>query len=138
MAEKDAQEEVYKSVDNAAAEGTANHTENVAVEPLQYVDVISSSDTSIAGPDTNEKGAWENMTRTRTETTERSTVTVESAVGDSTSGPIKVWYKRMNPLKWGKKPPVPKERTVSREYGASFLSMLTFQWMAPLMTVITS
>ncbi|KAI9845483.1 MAG: hypothetical protein M1837_004821 [Sclerophora amabilis] len=41
----------------------------------------------------------------------------------------------MNPFRRRQKPPVPKERTISPEYGASFWSMLTFQWMAPLMTV---
>lgn len=45
------------------------------------------------------------------------------------------WYKRMNPLRWGGVPMVPDERPVSREYRASFLSKLTFQWMTPLMTV---
>jgi hypothetical protein len=47
----------------------------------------------------------------------------------------KPWHKKLNPLRWGSPPPVPKEKIVSREYQASFLSMLTFQWMAPLMTV---
>jgi ATP-binding cassette, subfamily C (CFTR/MRP), member 1 len=47
----------------------------------------------------------------------------------------KPWYQRLNPLRWGKVPPVPEERTVSPEYNAGFFSMLIFQWMAPLMTV---
>ncbi|KAI9794890.1 MAG: hypothetical protein M1816_003019 [Peltula sp. TS41687] len=45
------------------------------------------------------------------------------------------WYQRLNPLKRSRKPPVPLERTVSPEYGASFWSLLTFHWMAPLMRV---
>lgn len=45
------------------------------------------------------------------------------------------WYKSLNPLKRGRKPPVPSERTISPEYGASFWSILTFHWMAPLMRV---
>lgn len=45
----------------------------------------------------------------------------------------KPWHKKLNPLRWGSPPPVPKEKIVSREYQASFLSMLTFQWMGPLM-----
>jgi ATP-binding cassette, subfamily C (CFTR/MRP), member 1 len=45
------------------------------------------------------------------------------------------WYTRLNPLSQGKMPPVPQERIVSREYNAGFLSMLTFQWVNPLMTV---
>lgn len=45
------------------------------------------------------------------------------------------WYSRLNPLK--RKPiPIPEERNVvSGEYRAGFLSLLTFQWMSPLMTV---
>lgn len=45
------------------------------------------------------------------------------------------WYRKLNPLRLQKIPPVPKERTVSREYGANFFSIITFQWMAPLMHV---
>lgn len=47
----------------------------------------------------------------------------------------KPWYKNINPLRWGKIPAVPTERTVSREYYASFLSLVYFQWMAPMMSV---
>ncbi|KAM6522395.1 ATP-binding cassette transporter yor1 [Fusarium falciforme] len=46
----------------------------------------------------------------------------------------KPWHKNLNPLRWGSLPPVPPERMASREYQAGFFSMLTFQWMAPLMT----
>lgn len=47
----------------------------------------------------------------------------------------KSWYKKLNPMRWGPIPEVPKERIVSREYQAGFFSKLTFQWMNPLMTV---
>ncbi|KAJ5480698.1 hypothetical protein N7539_006592 [Penicillium diatomitis] len=47
----------------------------------------------------------------------------------------KKWNQRLNPLRWQAPPPVPDERTPSREYGASFLSKVTFQWMSPLMKV---
>lgn len=47
----------------------------------------------------------------------------------------KKWYKNVNPLKWGPKPPVPEIREVSREYHAGLFSRLTFQWMSPIMTV---
>ncbi|KAI5461280.1 P-loop containing nucleoside triphosphate hydrolase protein [Mariannaea sp. PMI_226] len=46
----------------------------------------------------------------------------------------KPWHKKLNPLRWGPPPPVPKEKIVSREFQAGFFSLLTFQWMAPLMT----
>ncbi|KAF4120533.1 ABC-type multidrug transport system, ATPase and permease component [Geosmithia morbida] len=45
----------------------------------------------------------------------------------------KSWYSRLNPLRWGKTPPIPGERAVSREYGANILSLITFEWMTPLM-----
>ncbi|KAG6133513.1 hypothetical protein E4U38_002770 [Claviceps purpurea] len=48
--------------------------------------------------------------------------------------PSKPWYKQRNPLRWGRIPPVPEERIVSREHDAGFFSKLTFQWMTPLMT----
>ncbi|KAI9764254.1 MAG: hypothetical protein M1839_005970 [Geoglossum umbratile] len=50
-------------------------------------------------------------------------------------GPERRWYRRLNPLTWGPRPLVPEERRVSPEYKASILSVLTFQWMAPLMKV---
>lgn len=45
------------------------------------------------------------------------------------------WRRKLNPLRWQAPPPVPEERTPSREYGASFLSVISFQWMSPLMRV---
>lgn len=47
----------------------------------------------------------------------------------------KKWFKRVNPLRWGPKPPVPSKRDVCPEYHAGWLSLITFQWMGPLMTV---
>lgn len=47
----------------------------------------------------------------------------------------KSWYQKLNPMRWGAIPEVPKERIVSREYEAGFFSRLTFQWVNPLMTV---
>jgi ATP-binding cassette subfamily C (CFTR/MRP) protein 1 len=49
--------------------------------------------------------------------------------------PKKKWYQRLNPLRWQEPPPVPEERTPSRETGAGFFSVVTFQWMSPLMRV---
>ena len=80
---------------------------------------------------------------TKVEALEKTTTrsTIDSANDDfskidtQSTAPKKIWYKRMNPLKRRKRPPVPEERMVSREYNANFLSLLTFQWMAPLMTV---
>ncbi|KAF2665970.1 ABC multidrug transporter-like protein [Microthyrium microscopicum] len=43
------------------------------------------------------------------------------------------WSRRLNPLKRNP-PPVPKERQVSREYTANWVSRLIFQWIQPVMT----
>lgn len=76
--------------------------------------------------------------RTRLDRT-KSSVTDASVTTTATSRhperDQKPWYKQPNPLRWGKIPPIPKERKVSPEYKASFFNMLFFQWMAPLMTV---
>ncbi|KAL7949002.1 P-loop containing nucleoside triphosphate hydrolase protein [Trichoderma barbatum] len=46
----------------------------------------------------------------------------------------KPWYKKINPMRWGGIPEIPKERIVCPEYQAGFFSRLTFYWMNPLMT----
>lgn len=131
MAEPDQREKDYISTDPVGAANATNTTEPVATEPLRYVN--SDSDLSSSDHDRkDEKETQAEATRTLTATTTTSTLTVESAAGAPAEK--KPWYKRLNPLKRSRKPPVPKERTISREYGASFLSLLTFQWMAPIMT----
>lgn len=45
------------------------------------------------------------------------------------------WYVLLNPLAWSRTPPVPTQRLESRERSAGILSILTFQWITPLMTV---
>ncbi|KFY46523.1 hypothetical protein V495_02419 [Pseudogymnoascus sp. VKM F-4514 (FW-929)] len=58
-----------------------------------------------------------------------------SATTTATTVPEKKpWYKTPNPMKWGAIPPIPTERRVSREATAGWFSLLTFQWMAPVMT----
>ncbi|CAG8039885.1 unnamed protein product [Penicillium nalgiovense] len=47
----------------------------------------------------------------------------------------KKWYRRLNPLRLQRIPPVPTGRSVSHEHGASFFSIISFQWMSPLMKV---
>ncbi|TVY81597.1 Multidrug resistance protein fer6, partial [Lachnellula suecica] len=84
-------------------------------------------------PDYDEKGR-PTIDRTKSYATTASAVTrTDSHIN---APPIKKpWYKNVNPLKWGKLPPVPETRGVSREYHASFLSLVYFQWVAPLMSV---
>ena len=106
-------------------------SEPVSTEPLQYVESDSGSSSD---PHTDpEKAIRPETQRTITTTTEQSlsTVTTKSTLPQAK----KPWYKRLNPLKHSVKPPVPRERTISKEYGASFFSLLTFQWMSSMMTV---
>ena len=128
MAESDTDkhEKEYASTDPVGAVNQTNSPEPVATEPLQYVGSESDLSSSHHEP---EKEGEAVIHRTVTAATTASTLTLESLRQKK-----KPWYKRLNPLKKSVKPPIPKERSVSREYGASFLSLLTFQWMAPLMS----
>jgi hypothetical protein len=76
------------------------------------------------------------LDRTKSSVTDASVTT--AATSRHPERGSKPWYKTPNPLRWGKIPPIPKERDVCPEYRASFFSLLFFQWMAPLMTVRTS
>lgn len=73
------------------------------------------------------------LDRTKSSVTDASVTTVATSRHPERNS--KPWYKTPNPLRWGKIPPIPKERKVCPEYNAGFFSLLFFQWMAPLMTV---
>ncbi|KAK2795862.1 hypothetical protein FQN51_000345 [Onygenales sp. PD_10] len=64
----------------------------------------------------------------------RSSSPSEQSRAAESAKPGMKWYRRLNPLRLRPVPPLPEERKVSREYTAGFLSLTTFQWMAPLMT----
>ena len=128
MAEYGKQEKEYGSTDPVAAAHETTEPEPVATEPLKYVE--SDSDRSVS--DQEKVHGRPDVARTLTATTTTSTLTAASFTNQSRKK--KPWYKRLNPLKKSVKPPVPKQRIISREYTASFLSRLTFQWMAPLMS----
>ncbi|KAF7549060.1 hypothetical protein G7Z17_g6647 [Cylindrodendrum hubeiense] len=68
-----------------------------------------------------------------TRTSASAATTATHATTQAPAPEKKPWHKKLNPLRWGPPPAVPKEKTPSREYKASFFSLLTFQWMAPLM-----
>ena len=129
MAEDGRQEKEYSSTDPVGAANQTITAEPVAPAPVQDVQSDSGSSSGVEGE--KEEDEIE-ATRTMTQTTTTSSVMGESKSPEAS--PPKPWYKRLNPLKPSRKPPIPNERTVSREYGASFLSLLTFQWMAPLMS----
>ena len=64
-------------------------------------------------------------------TKQSATTTIES---QSLASPPRPWYHYLNPLKWGRPPPLPTAPTVSPEYRAGFFNRLFFVWMGPLMT----
>lgn len=148
MTDTGGHEKEYGSTDPVGAVNQTNSAEPVATEPLQYV--ASESEVSSSGLDSEKRGesgkhedfephekieSEQDVVRTTTTATMTSTLTIESA--KDRVNEKKPWYKRLNPLKRSKKPPIPKERIVSREYGASFLSLLTFQCKPPSVHFMT-
>lgn len=127
MADSAKHEKEYASTDPVGAAHQTVEPEPVATEPVKYVESDSEGSSS-----DQEKNGRPDVKRTITATTINSTLTTELTTNESRKR--KPWYRRLNPLKKAVKPAVPEERTVSREYGAPFLSLLTFQWMAPLMS----
>lgn len=138
MAKSGRQGAEHAAADHDAAAVEISQSEPHVTEPLQYVGTDSDVSSQEAQDsektvETDEKQIHPGAHRTVTASSAMSTSTTETRATTKTTR--KPWYKRLNPLRRGPPPPVPKERTVSREYGASFFSMLTFQWIAPLMVV---
>ncbi|KEF53828.1 ATPase [Exophiala aquamarina CBS 119918] len=78
----------------------------------------------------------DSTTLSRIESTATEITQVNSAARVASTPREKLpWYHKINPLKRGPVPPFPEERAVCPEYNAGFFSLLTFQWMQPLMTV---
>ncbi|OGM41096.1 putative ABC multidrug transporter [Aspergillus bombycis] len=46
--------------------------------------------------------------------------------------PFYLQWRKLEPLRSRNTPPAPQERQVSREYAAGFASLITFQWVAPI------
>jgi hypothetical protein len=75
-------------------------------------------------------------TSSRTSSISTSDRSIEQDASEKGTGAQKrKWYRKLNPLRLRKIPPVPEERSVSHEYGANILSVILFQWMSPLMNV---
>jgi hypothetical protein len=133
-----AKEQEYRPADPAGAVENTNHDEPQDVDGYEkdYIEITahgepSSQTGSDAGPNDSDKRPA--IDRTRSYATNTSAVTRTDSHVDE---PVKKqpWYRKINPLRWGGIPPVPETRKVSREYNAPFLSLVYFQWMAPLMS----
>lgn len=125
--------------DPMVAVGDTNHEEpsdgDNEEHEKEYIHISTGGSGSGSDIGIDEKHTRPNVIRTKSYATDASAVTgTESHVEE----PQKPWYKQINPLRWGEIPPVPETRGVSREYGASFLSLLYFQWAAPIMHVSNS
>ncbi|KAF2708545.1 P-loop containing nucleoside triphosphate hydrolase protein [Pleomassaria siparia CBS 279.74] len=112
-----------------AAESTKQY-QPIVTEPLA---VVGSG--NVVEADFEKRSTRGNLSRLQSSTSAHSETSEDVSDTKSSVGAKKTWYKRLNPLKRSRKPPVPAERAVSREYQADWFSRLTFQWMAPLMTV---
>lgn len=124
-----------KEVSAALAQPGDEETEIETVnEPRQYLEV--PKDLRKVGRRSSEQSSLEKVVSAATSVnTNVSDLTEATTVPSKPQEPEKQpWTHRINPLKRGKPPPIPEERIVSREYGANFLSLLTFQWINPLMT----
>ncbi|KAF7506363.1 hypothetical protein GJ744_011829 [Endocarpon pusillum] len=113
---------------NAEVELNDRH-ESTDGESLAYI--ATERDIEKLGPRSEERKVLRRLTTT-TSTAESSSHDADIKEEAMQQMP---WHHRINPLKRRKAPPVPEQRTVSREYGASFISLMTFQWMNPVMTV---
>lgn len=127
----------------APAAQTTNHSEPLDIEYDEKTEAEvhrrSSEIEQAIGIDDEEKGTAakqrQQLDRAKSYATTASAVSGVISVEDEEKK--KKWHQKLNPLKWGKIRPVPDEREVSREYHASFLSLLYFQWMSPIMSVST-
>lgn len=126
----------------AATGEDTNHSEPLDDDNIEHMggekEFMQISSGSGSGSGTaSEKDIYDgekrpDINRTKSYATDTSVVTGAESQVEAQKRP---WYKKVNPLRWGSIPPVPEEREVCREYGASFFSLVYFQWVAPIMSV---
>ncbi|KXT18138.1 hypothetical protein AC579_7720 [Pseudocercospora musae] len=129
--------------------GDTSHSEPGAEEPLERVgpereldeekvvdyEVVEES-SSQDGSEFEKKQQRPHIERTRSTWTDTSYAATEPEQDAHASTPRKhTWTERLNPLRRRERIPVPDERQSSREHQAGFFSVLTFQWISPLMGV---
>ncbi|KAF2237628.1 ABC multidrug transporter-like protein [Viridothelium virens] len=131
------EEKEWQANDQIGAANSTNHAEPVATEPLQRVgtekelNAETQLDSEAKHPN---KQIRSTISRSRTGGTEITEYGSDTQ-SEKTEPEKRSWGERLNPLKTKYKPPVPKERLPSREQNANILSILTFQWISPLMRI---
>lgn len=126
----DEKEKEWRLGDPQVAAASTKEYEPIKTEPLQQVGTEKDLDGNA-----DRQSARGNLSRLQSGTSGYSDASIDGTDTKSSTVGKKKWYKKLNPLKWGPKPPVPKSRDVCPEYQASLFSQITFQWMSPLMTV---
>lgn len=66
--------------------------------------------------------------------TKQTQVDERSTDADIEKAPQRKWGS-LNPLRLQRVPPIPDQRQVTKEYRASLFSLVTFQWVYPLIKV---
>ncbi|KAI1864810.1 uncharacterized protein JN550_008630 [Neoarthrinium moseri] len=129
MAASSSNEKELKPVDPQAAVNTTNDS-----EPASPISPVEDPEEEIRRKEEPEekRAEREEIRRTQSHATDASVLT-RTTTGTSVPPKSKPWYKQPNPMRWGRTPPVPKERGESTEYKAGFFNKLTFHWMGPLM-----
>ena len=124
-------------------------TEPLAEEPLErvgsdselndekQVDYEAVETSSQDDSDIEKRRTPTELARTRSNWTTNTENSVATEIEQPTPQPPRKrkWSEKINPFKSKHLPPVPKERLASREQTAGFFSILTFQWVSPLMSV---
>lgn len=133
--------------DNLAGAQEFSQSEPVAEEPIVVgskkemneetvldMEAVEEAESSSNGDDVAKEKRLE-MQRTASNWTQATGTSYASSVQQEAElAPRKqTWSEKLNPLKSKNPPPVPSERIPSREHNASFLSVLYFQWINPLM-----
>jgi len=142
-------EDEYRLEEGVAMQDTTNHLEPVATEPLKRVgrEKELTSETVVDKDFVHEKAVQHGGEEDRAEVhaiarsgsnnsgsgTSDSSKAVEKFVKKDAPGSKQSWHKWLT-LRSRYIPPIPKERIVSREYNANIFSIITFQWMSPLMS----
>lgn len=140
------EEQLWTSGDaNPPPAAPVKQSQPLAEEPMERV--ANEKDANIENVVDKDAADAKDMEegKTRRDHMERSTSSwTESSAGSSAADAAshksviverKKWSEKINPLKKKHAPPIPNEQGPSPEYTANFWSLLTFQWMAPLMNV---
>jgi ATP-binding cassette subfamily C (CFTR/MRP) protein 1 len=133
MSKMDAEKELERAVSQGRNQEVVLTRERpVDIERLDFVG--SKKDLGKHGFNHSEKDAFRQRTN-ESSSSSRSESSDDAKAKAKSNHPTESWHSKINPLRKRNPPPVPESRSISREKGANFLSLLTFQWINPLMTV---